>query len=180
MKYPPTAEEVEARHKDSYREQVNRSEIRCHGITHPLDKYTVLRDKHYTLGINLPTNPYARFDGQKFILSCDECLSAQREAFDQYLEEHPLESYKDPVKGVRLFYYKDALVGEHHLSNFSLRNGTKFRYTYPNTYKEFRVSPRKSRDIYGRPVPRKSKPTPLLSFNTTEEFYAYLESILKP
>ena len=54
MKYPPTAEEVEARHKDSYREQVNRSEIRCHGVSHPLDKYTVLRDKHYTLGIKRP------------------------------------------------------------------------------------------------------------------------------
>ena len=175
MKYPPSAEEVEARHKDSYRSQINRIEVRCLGISHMLDKYTVLREPHRTPGLNFENNSLYRYGKPYIRLTCDECFSDQREAFELYLEEHPLESYSEPKKGVRLFYYKGKHVGEHHLSNFSLRNNTTFRVTYPNHYQELRVNPRKGRDVYGRPLPRR-KPTPILSFTTTEEFYAYLES----
>lgn len=174
MKYPPTPEEIEARQKDSYRTQINSTEVRCHGISHMLDKYTVLREPHKTLGINLPPNPSVRFDGQRILLTCDECFSAQKEDFDQHLAEHPEETYGEPVGGDRAFYYKGKYYGDHKQGNYKIKNGTKFRFTHPSTYTEIRI-PRKTKDAYGRRLPR-VKPEPLKTFTTSEEFYAYLET----
>lgn len=174
----PTEEEIEERRNDDYRRQINRSDIRCHGVSYILDPKTVLRDPHRTSGLNFANNPAYRYGEPYIVLVCDECQLARTESIPQHIKEHPNESYGDPHRGVRSFYYKGNYMGEHHLGVYTLTNETKFRYSHPSSFQEIRPT-KKPKDPYGRPVPRR-KPTPFLSFNTTEEFYAYLESILEP
>lgn len=180
MKYPPTPEEIEARQKDPYRTQINRTEVRCPGISHALDPKTLVREPHRTPGINFKTSHNLQYSIDKVYINCDECRSAKLESLEQHVEDHPLESYSDPEDGYRTFYYKGISQGSHLKGVYTLDNDTKFRYTHPDHYQEIRNQTRR-KDPYGRPLPRR-KPTPFLSFNTSEEFYAYLEteSTLQP
>lgn len=177
MKYPPTPEEIEERLNYPYRTQINRIEVRCPGISHALDPKTLIREPHRTLGINFKTSHKLQYSIDKVYINCDECRSAKLESLEQHVEDHPLESYNDPKDSLRTFYYKGIRQGSHLKGVYTLDNGTKFRYTYPDQYQEIRP-PRKTKDLYGRPLPRR-KPTPILSFTTSEEFYAYLDSILE-
>lgn len=146
-----------------YRQTLNKTQLPCLGVTEYLDPKSLVYPKHKTLGINFADIPQPTKSPTGVNRRCDACLGLQEMVKKVYFETHPDEEHRNTKKGYgnKLFIYKGIEYGTTRESRITLHNGTIFQFTHPSTYTE---------------TTERKKPIRTL---TTEEFYAYLDSILE-
>lgn len=155
---------MDTRATDPYRQTLNKSQIPCLGVTEYLDPKSVVYPAHKTLGINFADIPQPTSSPTGVNRRCDACLGLQEMVKKVYFEAHPDEEHPNLRRsyGNRSFIYKGQDLGVIIQSNIILHVGGRFKYNYPDTYTQ---------------ITEKSK-KPIRTL-TTEEFYAYLDSILE-
>lgn len=144
-----------------YRQTLNKMQLPCLGVTEYLDPKSIAYPKHKTLGINFADISEPTRSPTGVNRRCDDCLALQEYVYNMYFETHPDEEHRNKARayGNKLFIYKGIEYGSISNGVFTLHNGTKIRYNYPDTY---------TKTTGDKKV-----------FTTSEEFYAYLDSILE-
>lgn len=143
-----TSAEISKRQADPTRRAVNIQLAPCEGVKHFLDQKHYVIPPHKSLGINFGETKFHTPSG--LAKRCDDCAVAYHAHRDQYYAEHPREDDTRPATPQPRPTPRSFILDGHYLGTvnnhlFSMSNGDKVRFTFPDTYTVTTPSDQKKR-----------------------------------